>query len=155
MRVRSLILLTIGISVPFAILILYSPYLIWLLSGFPLGYIPDFTEIRPISLTIYQLTGILNFIQYTFYGGLFAYLVKIKGAILSKSAVVFGGCIVGVVMALITRIVLFITQGPYQLSFSAWVGRIAAVLFTMGLGVILGAIGALVVNGLASRKRTH
>src|SRR5574341_707245 len=111
---ESVVLRTIIVGLIPALALHYGSLGIWLISGFPPGYIPDLDELTPGSLLAWRLLTILYFLQYFFYGALcIVMLIRVRVKVTRREAILYGA-IVGAVIALILRILqaisLFLTM---------------------------------------------
>lgn len=159
MKHRSILLCTVAISLPIALFLYYDNYILWWVSGFPFGYVPQTSELSTSTTVVWRCVSALEFLQYIFYGGLFAgILTQAEPKSTSLSEAVKGGSAAGFIVALLIRIL----HTPYNISrfpsYQWWspgfiLAILIGILIVVIFGTVSGGLGALIVYKISTRNR--
>jgi hypothetical protein len=167
---RSAFLRTVALTIPVAILIYYSNAVVWLISGYPLGFTPAISELSSTAFLLWKFVTFFRYIVFFFFGVLYVWFCKSKSANLSTKDAAIGGAITGVATSIVTNLLRVLNiinvelpsvqrnTANYPASGQPYfwvtyilgvvVGIIAIALFS----TLLSATGALIAAKILKRK---
>ena len=168
---RGAWLRALSISIPIALAMAYSNYVVWIIVGFPPGVVPQRAELSLGAVILWRLVGILSYACYLLYGGLYVWFAWKRANRLSPRQAALGGALTGLIPAGITRLIHLISYQPGREGFrnqflamhSTYPEERARVITTlaiafsitlvMGISALLSAGGAAISARAAERRK--